>query len=58
MISVIINLKNPKSFPIAHLSMPAKDIFHNTFRLALEKDSWVITNDPLHIKVAGTAWKP
>ncbi|WP_083305491.1 element excision factor XisH family protein [Moorena producens] len=38
--------------------MPAKDIFHNTVRLALEKYSWVITKDTLHIKVARTAWKP
>lgn len=34
--------------------MPAKDIFHNTVRLALEKDGWVITDDPLHLKVGGT----
>ncbi len=34
--------------------MPAKDIFHNTVRLALEKDGWVITDDPLYLKVGGT----
>ncbi len=34
--------------------MPAKDIFHNTVRLALEKDGWTITDDPLYIKVGGT----
>lgn len=34
--------------------MPAKDIFHNTVRLALEKDGWLITDDPLYIKVGGT----
>lgn len=31
--------------------MSAKDIFHNTVRLALEKDGWTITNDPLFLKV-------
>ncbi|NEQ89033.1 MAG: fatty-acid oxidation protein subunit alpha [Moorea sp. SIO2I5] len=34
--------------------MPAKDIFHNTVRLALEKDGWLITKDPLYIKVGGS----
>ena len=34
--------------------MSAKDIFHDTVRLALEKDGWVITDDPLYIKVGGT----
>ncbi|MDI9640687.1 XisH family protein [Geitlerinema calcuttense] len=34
--------------------MPAKDIFHNTVRLALEKEGWVITDDPLYLKVGGT----
>ncbi|MGK7921885.1 MAG: XisH family protein [Trichodesmium sp.] len=31
--------------------MSAKDIFHNTVRLALEKEGWIITHDPLFIKV-------
>lgn len=31
--------------------MSAKDIFHNTVRSALEKERWIITNDPLFIKV-------
>ncbi|WP_242027488.1 MULTISPECIES: XisH family protein [unclassified Sphaerospermopsis] len=26
--------------------MSAKDIFHNTVKIALEKDSWLITDDP------------
>ena len=34
--------------------MPAKDIFHDTVRSALEKDGWVIIDDPLYIKVGGT----
>ena len=31
--------------------MSAKDIFHNTVRSALEKEGWIITHDPLFIKV-------
>ena len=31
--------------------MPAKDIFHDTVREALEKDGWKITDDPLYITV-------
>lgn len=31
--------------------MSAKDIFHQSVCLALEKDGWRITNDPLHIKI-------
>lgn len=30
--------------------MPAKDIYHNTVRAALEKDGWTITDDPLKLK--------
>lgn len=30
--------------------MSAKDIFHDTVRLALEKDGWKITHDPLFFK--------
>ncbi|WP_366558157.1 element excision factor XisH family protein [Okeania sp. SIO3B5] len=30
--------------------MPAKDIYHNTVITALEKDKWIITNDPLVIR--------
>ena len=30
--------------------MPAKDIYHNTVRTALEKDDWIVTNDPLIIR--------
>ena len=32
-------------------NMPAKDIYHNTVRTALEKDGWTITNDPLPLKI-------
>jgi hypothetical protein len=31
--------------------MAARDIFHNAVRSAIEKDGWVITHDPLSIKV-------
>jgi len=31
--------------------MPAKDIFHAVVRLALEKEEWTITHDPLYLKV-------
>ena len=27
--------------------MPAKDLYHNAVRTALEKDGWIITDDPL-----------
>ena len=27
--------------------MPAKDIFHDIVKRALQKDGWVITHDPL-----------
>lgn len=31
--------------------MPAKDIFHDAVKHALVKEGWVITNDPLSLKV-------
>ncbi len=30
---------------------PAKDIYHNTVRTALEKDGWTITNEPLTLEI-------
>lgn len=33
--------------------MPARDVFHNAVRVALEKDAWTITHDPLYIKAEG-----
>ncbi|HAG80609.1 MAG TPA: fatty-acid oxidation protein subunit alpha [Cyanobacteria bacterium UBA11162] len=30
--------------------MSAKDIFHNTVRVALEKDGWTITHEPLFLQ--------
>ncbi|MEG4343638.1 XisH family protein [Microcoleus sp. A003_D6] len=31
--------------------MAAKDRFHNAVKIAIEKDGWTITDDPLFIKV-------
>ncbi|UUO17513.1 XisH family protein [Dolichospermum heterosporum] len=31
--------------------MSAKDFFHNAVRLALEKDNWLITHDPLSFEL-------
>ena len=31
--------------------MPAKDLFHNTVRTALEKDEWTVTDEPLFLKI-------
>ncbi|HSM83651.1 MAG TPA: XisH family protein [Nodosilinea sp.] len=33
--------------------MPAKDLFHDAVRCALEKDGWTITHDPLFISFGG-----
>jgi hypothetical protein len=32
--------------------MSAKDFFHNTVKVALEKDGWKITHDPLFFKLS------
>ncbi|MBD1853634.1 XisH family protein [Leptolyngbya sp. FACHB-711] len=33
--------------------MSARDLFHNAVKIALEKDGWIITDDPLHIRIGG-----
>jgi hypothetical protein len=33
--------------------MSAKDVFHEVVKIALQKDGWQITNDPLTISVGG-----
>ncbi|WP_310484414.1 XisH family protein [Chamaesiphon sp. VAR_48_metabat_403] len=33
--------------------MPAKDIFHDAVRHALEKEQWIITDDPLFLRFGG-----
>lgn len=35
--------------------MPAKDIYHNVVRVALEKDGWTITDDPLRLSIGSRA---
>ncbi len=34
--------------------MPAKDLFHNSVKIGLQKNGWIITQDPLYLKI-GTA---
>ena len=34
--------------------MSNRDLFHNVVRTALEKDSWVITDDPYHLDLGFT----
>ncbi|MFB2875530.1 XisH family protein [Floridanema aerugineum] len=31
--------------------MPAKDLYHDIVRRSLEKDGWIITDDPLKLKI-------
>ena len=31
--------------------MPAKDIYHDTVKRALEKDGWTITHDPFPLQI-------
>lgn len=33
--------------------MSAKDVFHNAVRRALEKEQWIITDDPLFLRFGG-----
>ena len=33
--------------------MPAKDIYHDLVRNALEREGWTITHDPLLLQVGG-----
>lgn len=33
--------------------MPAKDVFHDVVRHALEKEQWIITDDPLFLRFGG-----
>jgi hypothetical protein len=38
--------------------MPRKDIYHDAVRVALEKDEWTITDDPLLIVWEGATYFP
>ncbi|BBC25461.1 XisH family protein [Pseudanabaena sp. ABRG5-3] len=33
--------------------MPAKDIFHDTVKIGLEKEGWEITHDPMYLDFGG-----
>ena len=33
--------------------MPARDIFHNAVKNALQKEQWIITHDPLSLDIGG-----
>ncbi|MCP4113083.1 MAG: fatty-acid oxidation protein subunit alpha [Desulfobacteraceae bacterium] len=33
--------------------MAAKDIFHDAVKIGLEKEGWIITHDPLYIRLKG-----
>ncbi|BAZ30527.1 XisH protein [Cylindrospermum sp. NIES-4074] len=37
--------------------MPARDIFHNTVKTALEKDKWTITDEHLFIQEEIVIWR-
>jgi hypothetical protein len=37
--------------------MAAKDLFHNAVKVALQKEEWVITGDPLKLEVDGTKFE-
>ncbi len=52
---LLLKCQTPKPLalllPNSTIPMPSKDIFHQSVRTALEKDGWIITHDPLHLKV-------
>ncbi len=37
--------------------MGAKDRFHAVVRIALEKEEWIVTDDPLRLEVGGTKFE-
>lgn len=37
--------------------MAAKDRFHSVVRIALEKEQWIVTDDPLRLEVGGTKFE-
>ncbi|NET73877.1 MAG: hypothetical protein F6K62_23945 [Sphaerospermopsis sp. SIO1G2] len=37
--------------------MARRDIFHNAARIALEKEGWIVTDDPLRIDWGGATIK-
>jgi hypothetical protein len=44
--SAVSNRQHPNKF----INMPAKDLYHETVKMALIKDGWTITNDPLKLQ--------
>lgn len=38
--------------------MPKKDIYHEIVKFALEKDEWLITDDPLYLEWEGATYYP
>ncbi len=50
--TVIIN-SNFAHYCRSTFTMPAKDIFHDAVRNALEKDGWLITEDPIYLDYGG-----
>ncbi len=38
--------------------MPRKDTYHDDVRVALEKDGWTITDDPMRIRWEGSIYYP
>jgi XisH protein len=37
--------------------MAAKDLFHEAVKLALQKEQWIITDDPLRVEVGGAKFE-
>ena len=37
--------------------MSAKDVFHDTVKIALEKENWLITDDPLYLRLTRISHK-
>jgi XisH protein len=52
MLRLPLKLK-PTYYPESETKSMARDLFHNIVRIALEKDGWTITNDPLSIRCGG-----
>lgn len=48
----IVILRGEKTNVIVE-SMAARDVFHDAVRKGLEKEGWVITDDPLEIEIGG-----
>jgi hypothetical protein len=44
-------MENPPSDITQTACMPAKDIYHNTVKQALQKDGWQITHDPFPLQI-------